>query len=240
MSTTPPTRQALLALLEHLHIPTSSFDALRADSYEKHLAQRSLAELETFYENLLKPDAPYEKIQAKFPRWGPDHRFAGKLPSVVTLRTIRRRILADQALNNLTHQIEFLKSLKKRLTGLPASHQSDTFDVTLVLLNQELLGARLDGKPLLENLPVVDRIIKATSVQARIRQTDTCNKLREEIQGARLKLDREKFEHQVKMAKAGPPPPAKPEPEYEADDSGMTEDEKTHALIEKVYGLKPL
>ena len=239
MSTTPPTRQTLLALLEQYNIPTSSFDALRNDSYEKHLAQRSLAELETFYENLLKPDAPYEKIQAKFPRWGPDHRFAGKLPSVVTLRTIRRRILADQALNNLTHQIEFLKSLKERLTGLPASHQSDTFDATLALMNEELLGARLDGKPLLENLPAVDRVIKAASVQARIRQTDTCNKLREEIQGGRLKLDREKFEHQVKMAKAGPPPKAEPEPEYEEDDSGMTEDEKSRALIESVYGPRP-
>ena len=239
MSTTTPTRKAFAALLGHCNIPTHSFDALRNDSYEKHLAQRSLAELEKLYESLLKPGAAYEDIQDPCPRWGQDHRFAGKLPSLVTLRAIRRRILADQALNDLTRQTEFLKSLKKRLTGLPASHQSDIFDATLALMNEELLGARLDGKPLLENLPAVDRILKATSVQARIRQTDTRNKLREEIQGGRLKLDREKFEHQVKMTKPGSPPPAKPEPEYEADNSGMTEDEKTHALIESVYSPRP-
>ena len=236
MSTTP-TRKALVALLDHFNISVQSFEALRNDSYEKHLAERSLSELETLYEALLKPAANYEKIQAQLPRWGQAHRFAGKLPSLVTLRTIKRRILADQALNDLTRQAEFLKALSQRLTGLPASKQTDVFDATLALMNEELLGARLDGQPLLKNLPAVDRIIKAASVQARIRQADKRNQLREEIQGGRLKLDREKFEHQ-KKAKPEPRPPADPEDEYEEDNSGMTEDEKSAALMQKVYGLK--
>lgn len=239
----PPTRQALVALLEQCHVSLPSFDALRCDSYEKHLAEHSLAELETFYERLLKPGAGYEAIQSQCPRWHAGHKFSGRLPSLVTLRTIRRRLLADQALDDLTRQAEFLKSLKKRLTGVSAADQNDIFDAILALMNEELLGARLDGQPLLKNLPALDRLLKAAAVRARIRQGDTRNRLREKIQGGRLKLDREKFEHQVKQAKAEAMPHGgpdnEPEVEHDEDNSGMTDREKTQAWIESIYGPKP-
>ena len=101
-------------------------------------------------------------------------------------------------------------------------------------MGNELLSAKLDGKPILKNLPGVDRLIKVAAGKARMEQADTRNRLKEEIQGGRLQLAREKFAFQVKQAR--------PEPEEEENvetegESGMTEDEKSAALLKRAFGI---
>src|SRR5258708_6048032 len=113
-------REELEAVLAKFDISTESFDQLRSDAYEKHIAKRSLAELEGVYRELLGAKGDYSDIQAVCPRWSKGRKkWSGQLPDISTLRAIKRRILREHAINSLQRKEEYLKSVCHGLTGLP-------------------------------------------------------------------------------------------------------------------------
>ena len=228
---TPHSRRALVAILDQFNISTASFDGLRSDSYEKHIAARSLEELAGLYRTLLEPGGSYEEKRQKCPPWSKGGKHGEKLPDPKTLRVIKHRIMAEQTLEDVEDKMALLRSMVKRLAGVSAPKQTEILDAMLALMNQELLNAKLDGQPIQENLPAVDRLLKVVSLKARVEQGATRNRLVEVIRGGRLKLDREKFRFQVKQAT--------PEPEPAQVDDGPLDDHKTDALIEKVFGKNP-
>ncbi len=78
-------RTELVAVLEGCGVSVAGFDALRSDSYEKHLSRRNLAELEAFYRRLMNPGEGYGRIRQECLAWGIGSHHMGKLPSVRTL-----------------------------------------------------------------------------------------------------------------------------------------------------------
>ena len=230
MTTKPPiSREDLLTLLERFSLCPAAFDALRSDTFEKHVAARSLEELERFYTTLLNPALSYAKIQPLCPRWI-GGRQNGRPPSLQTLSDIKRRILAEHTVNDLGQMEKLLTSLRHRSSTLSKEFQTEMFNAIVALLGEELLTAKLDGQPIMENLPVVDRLLKVAALR-----------LREQQGEARLKLQERREERQA----TNPPPnrshsedQCSAENEEDPSESSMTESEKTDALIERVYGIK--
>ncbi len=231
----PYQRRELVAILEEYGVSVAVFEGLRSDAYEKHLAGRSLAELEAFYDTLLNTTEHCESIRKKCPKWA-GGKNDGKYPSTRTLGLIKRRIVAEETFNGLDMNEQFQKVFRARLKGLPVERQAAMYDTVLELLGNELLSAKLEGKPILKNLPGVDRLIKVAAGKARMEQADTRNPLKEEIQGGRLQLAREKFAFQVKQARPEPEPEEEENVETEGE-SGMTEDEKSAALLKRAFGI---
>jgi hypothetical protein len=95
-------RDELVAVLEECGVSVAGFDGLRCDSYEKHLAKRSLAELESAYLTLLKPGEASAELQKKFPRWSKGHKYSEQLPSINTLMSIKHRIVAEETANGVS------------------------------------------------------------------------------------------------------------------------------------------
>ena len=91
----PTPRGALVAILDQFNISTASFDRLRSDSYEKHIAARSLDELEGFYRTLMEPYGSYEEKQKLCPVWNKGGKSGDKLPDARTLSRIKHRIMAE-------------------------------------------------------------------------------------------------------------------------------------------------
>lgn len=156
----------LLALLAQFSIAPATFDALRADAYEKHLAARSLPELEKFYETLFDPALNYRQIQAASPPWSLK-KYGGHRPSLETLREIRQRIRLDQTAHHLAALPNLLTSLKTAAPSFFGGQTSDFLDLLIALLGEELLSAKFDGKPISENLRLVDRLLKAEALRRR-------------------------------------------------------------------------
>jgi hypothetical protein len=234
-------RKELLALLYQFNISPSSFDNLRNDSYEKHLAGRSLAELESAYLTLLKPGEASAELQKKFPRWSKGHKYSEQLPSINTLMSIKHRIVAEETANGVGHLAEYLESLCQQMGQLPGDLPAQVFNAMLAVISEELFKAKFDGKPLSENLRVVDRLLKAAVIRYRERQGDKRTAQRDrshKIQLERLGLAKEKFAHQMESANGQEGNDADPEGEGVEEDSGfgMTESEKTEAFIERIYG----
>jgi hypothetical protein len=101
-------------------------------------------------------------------------------------------------------------------------------------LGNEVLSAKLEGKPILKNLPAVDRLIKVAAGKARVEQGAERNRLREkalEIRKANDEIRKEKWAlEKAELEKAR----AEAEPEEE----GPVED-RTDEMIEKVFGKNP-
>ena len=197
----------------------SGFDALRSDTYEKHIAARSLTELEGLYRTLLAPSGSYEEKQKLCPVWRKGGQGEDKLPDITTLSRIKHRIRAGQMVDDVDEKMERLRVMVERLAGVSISKKTAILDAMLALMGAELWDAKLEGKPVTENLPVVDRVIKAVAAKARVEQGDTRNRQMEKIQNGRLELEQKKFEFQVKQATPEPVPvPVKKElPPYDPD-----------------------
>ena len=223
MSTIP--RQKLLALLAQFNISPAAFDALRADAYEKRIAAHSLTDLELLYATVLNPALSYVQMQPLCPPW-PNGRQAGRPPALQTLCDIKHRIMAEQTLNDLGRMEKLLKSLRHRSTVQSVELQTELFNAVVALLGEELLSAKLDGKPIAENLPAVDRLIKVAALRLRQQQGEARLKLQERRED---RLDRRQPGNQPEDPSAEPA-------EYEEDHSGLTEDEKSRILIERIYG----
>jgi hypothetical protein len=218
-------RAKLLAVLQKFNISTESFDSLRCDSYEKHIAKRSVEELDSVYYTLLQPGAGYEEMRGKFPRWGADTKYDGNLPANSTLCTIKHRIMAEQTANDLDRFSRHMESLSNRLTSLPSAKQTEVFEVILSLIGEELVRDKFDGKRLLQNLPALDRLLKASAIKFRERQGEKRNELREQ------ELNLKKNQPPIKPTAVPPTPPTKPAVK-------LTGSEKTDAMIERIYGIK--
>ena len=163
---TPIPRPKLLALLAQFHISPVAFDALRADAYEKHLAARSLTELEQFYETLFNPALTYRQMRAVSPPWSLK-KYGGKRPSIETLREIKQRVSLEQHLHHLAATSGLLDSLKNAAPDDQDEQWAELLNAAVAMLSQELLFAKLEGKPILENLRVVDRLLRVESFRVR-------------------------------------------------------------------------
>jgi hypothetical protein len=228
-----PERAKLLTVLERHNVSVESFDSLRSDSYEKHIASHSLADLDSVYSRLFRTVTDLEEqeeLRESFPRWGTGSKFNGHLPGKFTLFMIKQRIMAEQTVKDLDWFISQMETLSNRLTGLPTAKPAQVFDVVVALVTEELVRDKFDGKRLLDNLPAVDRLLKAAAIKSREQQADKQNQLRE--QELNLKQARQLAELAVIPSKPSPPPPTQ-------SASALTESEKTDALIERIYGLKP-
>ena len=159
-------RQKLLALLAQFSISPAAFDALRADAYEKHLAARSLTELEQFYETLFDPALTYRQIRAASPPWSLK-KYGGKRPSLETLREIRQRIRLEQTVHRLAATPDLVNTLKNAAPDLLGRQRTDLLNLLVALLGEELLSAKLEGQPIIENLRIVDRLLKAEALRLR-------------------------------------------------------------------------
>ena len=159
-------RRKLVAILNEFGVSVAGFNALRADSYEKHLAARSLADLEAFYSVLLGSCRGYREMALECPTWGEDN----KPPHCTTLCSIKHRIMAEQTAADLEGKLKQLEAMRARLTGLPAETQALLLNSMVTYLSQELLNAKFDGKPIMENLKVMDRLLKAGSLRVRERR----------------------------------------------------------------------
>ena len=117
-SSVPTSGRELVAILEEFGVSVAAFEGLRSDSYEKHLAGRSLAELETFYDTLLNTTEHCESIRQKCPKWV-GGKNDGNYPSTRTLGLIKRRMAAEETFNSLDMNEQFQKVFQARLKGLP-------------------------------------------------------------------------------------------------------------------------
>jgi hypothetical protein len=157
-------RTELVKVLGECGVSVAGFDGLRHGAYEKHLAGRSLAELEAFYRRLLNPSEGYEKIQQQCLPWGKKSPRPGKLPSVKALTNIKERILAEQAMRE---RMSARGLLHTRKTGKSEGERWATMwylNEAMEILAEELLAAKAAGKPMMENLKVLDRLMRARKV----------------------------------------------------------------------------
>jgi hypothetical protein len=236
-------------VLERFHISRAAFEELRSDSYEKHIARRSLDELEAFYTALLNTGEHYVAIQKVCPRWDDDEKHAGKLPSIRTLTVIKRRIMAEHTVDSLGANEQFLKVFRARAKGLPAERQAALYDTILELLGNELIAAMLEGKPLLGNLKGVDRIMKAKAMATRAEQGKRRLKIREG--GLRIRTERLEWQCQQRQkadegrgsraeGQAGNPEALSGDNEEEGEEEYDPEAmDETDVMMEKVFGKNP-
>lgn len=222
-------RQKLLSVLAQYGIAPAAFDALRADAYEKHIATHSLEDLERLYATILDPALGYAQMQPLCPRW-PSGRLAGRLPGLQTLCDIKHRLMAEQTLNDLDRMEKLLKNLRHRTSAQSVELQTEMFNAVIAMLGEELLAAKLDGQPIMENLRVVDRLLKVSALRLRQQQAEARQKLQERRED---RLDR-RSERAPASSQEDPD-----EYEEEDDNSGLTEREKAQRWIESVYGPKP-
>jgi len=252
----PPSRHALVAILDQFNISTASFDRLRSDSYEKHIAARSLAELEGLYRTLLAPSGSYEEKQKLCPVWNKGGKGEDKLPDITTLSRIKNRIIAQHVADDLVQHFDRLESLQNRLSGLPADLRKDVYDLMMTVLGEELFKAKFDGKRLMDHMPVVKCIMKGKELKLRERDTAEqveLQKTSKELQSKRLELEEKKLaqrqrEAEFRRSTTGgtssgadhrPSPHQTPpnEPSTEEEDSALTEDEKSARLLKKAFGI---
>jgi hypothetical protein len=132
--------------------------------------------------------------------------------------------MAEQTVNDLDRFTHHIQSLTSRLSGLSIAKKAEVFEVILSLIGEELVRDKFDGKRLLQNLPAVDRLLKAAAIKFRERQDEKRNELREQ------ELNLKKSKQPGKPATL-PAPAAGPSIK-------LTESEKTDAMIERIYGIK--
>ena len=157
-------RSELVAMLEYFGLSVAGFDGLRSDAYEKQLAAASLEGLERVYEALLDPALGFAEVRERCPVWPEGSRLAGKLPSMMTLREIKERILLEWKVQDRMKHGDFAKRLQE--VGLD---DEQFMEVASMILGSELLSAKLDGTPVMENLRVVDRILRIEGLRLRHR-----------------------------------------------------------------------
>jgi hypothetical protein len=164
-------RAELVAVLEECEVSVKGFDGLRSDAYEKHLAGRSLVELEAFYRRLVYPSVGYGKIRQQCLPWGPGSQYQGKLPTVRTLIDIKERILLEQAVRGRMKAKKLMEVLGSgQVKGEAKELAREYFKVAMEILGEELLVAKAEGKPVMENLRVLDRLMKVAGLRLRERK----------------------------------------------------------------------
>ncbi len=149
-------------MLENYGLLVAGFDALRSDAYEKQLAASSLEGLERVYEALLDPALGFAEVREKCPVWPEGSRLAGKLPSMMTLREIKERILLEWKVRDRMKHGGFVERLQE--VGLD---DEQTMAAASMILGDELLAAKFNGTPISENLRVLDRMLRIAGLKLR-------------------------------------------------------------------------
>jgi hypothetical protein len=201
-------RAELVEVLERYGVSVAGFDRLRSDSYEKQMAGRSLAELEQFYEVLLGPVRGYVEMMAACPKWGKDN----KPPHWTTLQTIKERIMNEQSMREHLAAKGLLEA--RKVDGRGTDDEEAFSGEALEILAEELLVAKTKGKPISENLKIVDRLLKSAMI------------------GIRQRRERRE-EAKFKWIQAGKPI-VRPEPV-----GPVKPQETAAAMIERIYGKNP-
>ncbi len=214
-----------MAILEQYGISVAGFDGLRSDSYEKHIAQRSLDELERLYEVLFGgPARGYAEIISECPTWGENN----KPPHRSTLQAIRQRIVAEQSMRERMSVDSFVADegkVQNPRSKVPSPGTAEYFESAVRVLSRELLSAKLDGQPIMENLRTFDRLLRMGSLRVRER--------RETREEARFAWERGGREIEKK--------PEPPNPAYKAVRLNKAEREvleslRVMCLTERIYG----
>ena len=256
-------RARLLAILEEYGVSVHGFDGLRADAYEKHLAGRSLAELEAFYGRLWNLTEGCEEIQQQCLPWGEGSQHKGKLPSVRTLREIKERIRLERKLTDMSGHLKAFQAVVASLPGLPVAERAVILQGLQALIAAELMGLSIEGGKVIDHLPAVDRVIRAASAQARGENMEAKARIAEktlEFKNKELEFKKEQANAQAEAErqkaetdKAEAEERRKNEELKEAADreareasereaaayDPVAEKAKTRAWIDKIYGLPP-
>ena len=207
-------RRRLVDILEDYGVAVAGFDGLRSDAYEKHVASRSLAELETVYRALLRPSAAYEEIQKACPPWHKGEK-SERPPGMTSLRLIKLRIMSDFSVREKVRSRGFMAA-RDQEGGEPVEKYTRA---ATEIIGEELLGAKMEGKPMLENLKGFDQLLKAGSLRVR--------EQRETRGNARLE-----WERQGKPIEKGPESKVQgPKPEQRQ--------ETLHEKFMRIYGVDP-
>ncbi len=91
-----------MGILEEYGVSVHGFDGLRSDAYEKQIAGRSLADLETFYGLLLGAGRSYKELAPECPKWGKEP----KPPHWTTLQGIKERIRMEGRLADMSGHLK--------------------------------------------------------------------------------------------------------------------------------------
>ncbi len=158
-------RKRLIEILENYGLLVTGFDGLRSDAYEKQVAAESPEKLERVYEALLDPALGFKEVRERCPVWPEGSRLAGKLPSMMTLREIKERILLEWKVQDRMKHGGFVERLQE--VGL---NDEQMMAAAAMILGEELLSAKMNGKPISENLRVLDRMLRIAGLQLRQRR----------------------------------------------------------------------
>jgi hypothetical protein len=221
-------------VLERFGISVAGFDRLRSDSYEKQIAGRSLAELDQFYELLLGAGRSYKELTPLCPKWGAEP----KCPHWTTLQGIKERLTLEGSVRERLRAKGLIQARKagKRGRARDKDEAAVYFAEAVEILAEELLAAKVEGKPISENLKLMDRLLRVASLRVRERR-----EAREEAKLAWLQAGKP-IQREPKIGTTGLHPSAKsdsdapvPLPE-EYDPEAMDE---TDLMLEKVFGKNP-
>jgi hypothetical protein len=132
---------------------------------------------------------------------------------------------------------KLLTSLRHRSSALSKELQTEMFNAIIAMLGEELLTAKLDGQPIMENLRVMDRLIKVAALRLREQQGEARLKLEERREDRQAR--RQPSNNPTTSKSSNPSTPKSSNPTSNPPSPRMTESEKTDAMIERIYGLKP-
>ena len=103
--------------------------------------------------------------------WSEKSNYKGNLPSVKTLTEIKERIMLDQAARVRVKAKKYAKARQEAEedeADLPA--EVDYLKEGIEIVGEELLVAKLEGKPVGENLRMLDRMLKMGSLRVKERR----------------------------------------------------------------------
>lgn len=158
MKQPPIDREALAALLERFGDSISSFDKLRPDSYEHAIARQSLERLELFYSQIMEAGQTQEQARQNCPPWPNGAKYAGRLPSTNVISDVSERIRTASALRQVRPIGQFLKEFRREIKATPLGENQAVLDGLMGALGQKMMSDVRDGKPLEDNLKLIDRL----------------------------------------------------------------------------------
>lgn len=151
-------RDRLASILERYGDSLDSFDALRPDSYEQALARYSLDSLESFYAILFTPAQTLAEAASKCPTWPLGCKRERQRPSTHILSQVGERMRTRAALGRVSQVGKFLAELRKEIKATPLGDNQMILDGFCGALGQKLMQDIRDGKPIEENLKLVEKL----------------------------------------------------------------------------------
>jgi hypothetical protein len=140
-----------------------SFEDLRPDSYEQAVAAHSLEQLDSLYSQIFAPGLGLKKVMETCPPWPPGSPRAGQRPKLNVLTAIFARFQLDRRSEHVfglvTEGKQILALIRKAVKILAPDVRTEDLDAMMLLLGQEIFQAKLNGIPLSDQLPSVDRMM---------------------------------------------------------------------------------